>query len=297
MPTLNAFSESSFGRVRLEADFADTPAATYAHIHREIGTPRHSVSNPSPIVRMPGPTFDFTDDYATWALVRPSNGLFVLYDTEMPLDVAVTYRLDTAKTLATAFDDSSSVIVLSGGAIWLKDPIRPAHDLQITVPTNATDPACDPATGIYFVGFEGSSYATAAGRFPVEASEFPAVSVKRRKSFTSSMVLVTRQLTDRDRLRRLLSSGGPLFLQTPSSWGYGDIYIDVADVEENRLSRDHRVPWRQWTLPFVQVAQPGGLQYGVDGARSLDLCDVYATWGAINAAGKTWLDVMQREAG
>lgn len=295
MPTLTTFNEAAFGRVRLEIDYSDVPAVTHFHVHRSLdNTPSHGTD---PVVRMYGTLDDQVDAFGTWPMKRLSNGRAYLYDTEVPLDTPVWYRLDTDQDVSATFDDDGSITIASSGGIWLKDPVRPANDVFITTPASASDPSCDAATGIYFVGLEASSYQAASGRFPVEASPYPVVAARSRRGLTSSLVLATRQLTDRDRLRTLLASGGILLLQTPPSWGYGDMYIDVGDVQEARLARDHRKPPRQFTLPFVQVARPGGLSYGVDAARWKDLCDVFATWGAVEAAGKTWLDVGQREAG
>jgi hypothetical protein len=295
VPTLTAIPEPSFGRVRLEIDFSDTPAATHIHVHRSLdNTPVHGVD---PVVRMYGVLDEFTDAFGTWDLKRLSNGRAVLYDTELPLDTPVWYRADTSQVLSTAFDDDGSHTVASSGQVWLKSPIWPAHDIAATVPAGVSDPTCDPTSGVYVVGFEPSQYASANGQFPVEASPYPAVTSRTRKGKTFGMVLVTRLLADRDRMLTLLGTGSPLLVQTPATWGYGDMYVDVGDATEGRLARDHRKPWRQWTLPLVQIARPAGLQYGVDAARWLDLCDVYATWGAIEAAGKTWFDVLQREAG
>lgn len=295
MPTLTAIAEPTFARVRLELDFSDTPAATYLHVHRGLAAgPAHGVD---PVVRLHGVTADLVDAYGTWTMKRASNGRAVFYDTELPLDTNIYYRADSSQVLSAASATAGPVNIASSGAIWLKDPIRPAHDLSATVVRDPIDPACSGASGIYFVGFEGSRYASASGRFTVEDDPYPIVASRPRKQATSSLVLVTKQLTDRDRLRTLLMSGDVLLLQTPASWGYGDVYIDVADTDENRLSRDHRKPWRQWSLPYALAREPAGLSFGVDGARFVDLCDVYATWGAITAAGKTWLDVYQREVG
>lgn len=295
MPSLTAIAEPTFGRVRLELDFSDTPAATYLHVHRGLATaPAHGVAD---VVRLHGVTADLTDAFGTWTMKRASNGRAVFYDTELPLDTNVYYRADSSQALSTAGANAGPVSIASNGAVWLKDPIRPAHDLKATLVRDPIAPACNPAGGLYVVGFGESAYASASGRFTVEDNAYPAVATRLRKQFTSSMVLVTKQLTDRDALRRLLASGDILFVQTPPAWGYGDMYIDVADTSEGRLNRDHRVPWRQWQLPFAVVERPAGTSFGVDGTRWQDLCDVYATWGAITAAGKTWIDVFQAEVG
>lgn len=295
MPTLTATAEPTFGRVRLELDFSDTPAATYLHVHRGLSAgPVHGVD---PVVRLHGVTADLDDAYGTWTMKRASDGLAVFYDTELPLDTPVYYRADSSQALSAASATAGPVTIASDDAIWIKDPVRPAHDLRATVVRDPVDPACNPAGGLYVVGFEADQYASASGRFSVEDSPYPIIAARPRREATSSMVLVTKQLTDRDALKRLLMTGGVLLLQTPASWGYGDIYIDIADVAVSRLSRDHRRPWRQWALPFARTEEPAGLQFGVDGARWMDLCDVYATWGDVTAAGKTWRDVFQREVG
>jgi hypothetical protein len=295
VPTLTAVAEPTFARVRLELDFSDTPAATYLHVHRGLAAgPAHGVDD---VVRLHGVTADLTDAFGTWTMKRASNGRAVFYDTELPLDVNVYYRADSSQALSTASATAGPVNIASNGAIWLKDPIRPAHDLAATVVRDPVDPACNPASGIYFVGFEGDQYASASGRFQVEDDAFPIVATRPRREATTSMVLVTKQLTDRDRMKTLLMSGDVLLVQTPATWGYGDMYVDAADVSVNRLSRDHRKPWRQWSLPLALTRQPAGLSFGVDGARWQDLCDVYATWADVTAAGKTWIDVFQREVG
>lgn len=295
MPTLTAIAEPTFGRVRLELDFSDTPAATYLHVHRGLAAgPVHGVAD---VVRLHGVTADLVDAFGTWTLKRASNGRAVFYDTELPLDTNVYYRADTSQALSTASATAGPVNIASGGNVWLKDPIRPAHDIQVTLSAHVSDPTCDPTAGIYFVGFEGSGYASGSGRFTVEDAVYPVVAARKRRGLTSSFVLVSRLLADRDRVLRLLAPGDPLLLQTPPSWGYGDMYLDVADTQESRLARDHRKPWRQWVLPFARIDRPAGLSFGVDGARWQDLCDVYATWGDITTAAKTWIDVFQREVG
>lgn len=295
MPTLTAVAEPAFARVRLELDFSDTPAATYLHVHRGLSAgPAHGVAD---VVRLHGVTADLTDAFGTWTMLRASDGLAVFYDTELPLDTDVYYRADSSQDLSTASATAGPVNLASDGAVWIKDPVRPAHDLRATLVRDPVDPACTVDGGLYVVGFGDSQYASGSGRFAVEDSHYPVAATRLRKQLTSSLVLVTKQLSDRDALRRLLLTGDVLLVQTPTNWGYGDMYIDVDDVPESRLHRDHRVPWRQWQLPFAVTERPSGLQFGVDGARWMDLCDVYATWGDVTAAGKTWLDVYQREVG
>jgi len=52
-----------------------------------------------------------------------------------------------------------------------------------------------------------------------------------------------------------------------------------------------------FSLPHSVCAAPGGFMQGTVGARWQDTCNVYATWGAVNAAGLTWTQVLQGAAG
>jgi hypothetical protein len=73
--------------------------------------------------------------------------------------------------------------------------------------------------------------------------------------------------------------------------------ISVGGTSEGRVLPDHRFPIRVFSLPFQAVSAPGGLMQGTVGARWQDTCNQFATWGAVNAAGLTWTQVLQGAAG
>jgi hypothetical protein len=50
-------------------------------------------------------------------------------------------------------------------------------------------------------------------------------------------------------------------------------------------------------MPHTVCAAPGGPMQGTVGARWGDLCNRYATWGAVNSAGLTWIQVLDGLAG
>lgn len=285
MPTVTAVAEPTLGRVRVEVSWQDTGGVTYARVLRGGAAGVE--------VRMYGNTVEAADGN-TYKLL--SNRLMVLYDTELPLDVSTTYYTHTYSGVSSASATSSSVSVASSSMCWLKDPLYPANDLQVGF-TGIPNPECVTTPAIYVLKIPELSFAAASAVIGIEGARRPAVGIRIRKDYTGQLDLATRTLGDMDRLRLLLASGGPLLWQMPAIYGMADAYLQVQDVTEARISTDHRVPWRQHQLPFIAVDRPAGFAYGVDGARWRDLCDVYGTWAGATAASKTWVDVLQREAG
>lgn len=285
MPSITATSEPTFGRVRIEINWQADAGVTYARVLRggATGVP----------VRMYGLTVEAPDGVTYKYL---SNRLAVLYDTELPLDTSTTYYTHTYTGVSSASATSSSVSVASSGLCWLKDPIYPAHDIQVGF-TGVPNPECVATPGVYALSVPELTYPAASTLTPIEGARLPVVSARIRRGPSGSLSLATRLLTDRDKVQLIVTAGGPLLWQMPATYGMSDTYLQVADVVEARVSTDHRVPWRVFRLPFVAVDAPAGFQYGVDAARWRDLCDVYADWAAATAASKTWVDVLQREVG
>ena len=82
----------------------------------------------------------------------------------------------------------------------------------------------------------------------------------------------------------------------PDKYGYETAYISVGDVALGRVSRDYRRQWQISALPWVITRRPGGLMYGVYGARWSDICSPYTTFDAATAAGVTWTQVVLGDA-
>lgn len=290
MPSIVAVTQSAQGRVRLEIDWQDDPDVWYSRVRRGVGA---AASASSPLVRLHGEPVWYGGDEIPMQWM--SDGIAVLYDTEAPLDVPLYYRLESAMSSDTA--TAGPVTIVSDGACWLKDPLRPYLDRPVVLDPRRRDPACDTTPTIYFVGQGGEQYESGSTAALPGDGVYPVVGVHPRHGVTSSLILATRMLSDRDAVNALLASGSPLLWQAPAAYGFSDKYLDIRGVKVDRLGRDQRKSWRTFAFDFAVVERPEGTSYGVDGARWVDACDVYATWGAITAAGKTWFDALQGEVG
>jgi hypothetical protein len=94
----------------------------------------------------------------------------------------------------------------------------------------------------------------------------------------------------------LNAPGSPLLLRGPAGYGIPDRYMSVGDTTVSRGLRDHRIQIRAVSMPHVTVDRPSGPSTGVCGTRVKDLCDTYATWDAMAAAGLTWADILRGAA-
>lgn len=229
----------------------------------------------------------------------PQEGILTLYDTEMPLDVPLSYagagyvlngiwgwQLSTATAAGT---------VASLGACWLKDPLRPGNTIRVDFCFDP-DPLCIPAEGVFFQSLDAWQQPAYTGVFAVNDRAEPVTVSRLRGSVQSTLSLVCRTFADQDRLRAALSPGSPLLWQVPAEYGIPDMYLQVGGDTLSRLLPDHRFPVRAASLPFTAVSAPAGPAQGVQGARWDDLCVKYATNAAITSAGFTWGQLTQRAA-
>ena len=191
---------------------------------------------------------------------------------------------------------SSGVTVDSLGACWLKDPQAPGGNVRVDFCFDP-NPLCTPQEGVFWMSMGSEGYAANSATFNVN-NLAPAIGVsKTRSAVDSTLTLVARQFADRDRLLALLSTGRPLLFQAPAQYGVPDLNMGIGKVQVDRIMPDIRFPIRVLTLPYVAERAPGGPSAGVSGARWQDDCNVYATWGAVNSAGITWLQVLQGAIG
>lgn len=201
-------------------------------------------------------------------------------------------------TLANAAGSaiSGGARLSSLGACWLKDPTRPGNNVRIDFSFDP-NPLCTPTEGVFWQSLDVKSQAANAALFNINNQSNPTVVSKQRTSVSSTLTLVSRTFADRDRLVALLAPGSPLLFQVPDEYGEPDRMISVGGTSEGRVLPDHRFPIRVFSLPFQAVSAPGGLMQGTVGARWQDTCNQFATWGAVNAAGLTWTQVLQGAAG
>lgn len=199
-------------------------------------------------------------------------------------------------TNAAGSATSGGVTVPSLGSCWLKDPLRPGNNIRVDFAFDP-NPQCTPTEGVFFQGMDTESRAANAASFNINNQAAPVVVSKVRSTPTSTLTLVSRTFADRDRLNTALAPGSPLLFQVPDEYGIPDQYLSVGTTGVARVHPDHRFPIRVFSLPFSATAGPGGTMQGTVGTRWQDTCNRYATWGAVNAAGLTWVQVLDGQAG
>lgn len=186
---------------------------------------------------------------------------------------------------------STPVLLSSLGACWLKDPLQPANSVRVDLCFDP-NPLCTPSEGVFFQSLDTETMPANSASFNVNNQAEPIIVSKSRSSDTSTLTLVSRTFPDRDRLRTLLTPGTPLLWQVPDEYGSPDRYMSVGNATISRVLPDHRIPVRVFGLPFVVTKAPGGPSGGALGARWQDTCNQFASWGAVNSAGKTWTNVL-----
>ncbi len=300
MPIITAFPNQTDAIVRVEVNWADTPAVQYARVLRY-----NTVTGECVPLR---PYVCYNGDYL---LLSCGHGIF--FDTEMPLDTEfyyITEGLDapcipdpdpcvpcTPVTADTSLDPTT---ILAGGIFRLRDPVRPCHDqavpLCFTQANTAMDDAgyCLPGNGIFFASMDTEDYEPNTLTLNPTNAKYPIAMTRTRRGVTSILTLVTRTFTDRDNLLTLAEPGSPLFWHGPAAYGIPDQYMDVGRVSVQRGLSDHKFQVRVAALPYTEVARPAGPQQGVCGSQVQDLCDF--TWDELAAEGFTWDDLIRGRA-
>lgn len=202
---------------------------------------------------------------------------------------------DPCDTTQVVEQCSGNVTVASNGNLWLKDPVRPCHDQMISL-CWSPPPPCDENMGIFFARLDAETYGNQTTNMSPVNARHPIPVVRLRSDAESTLTLVTKTFTDRDNLLTELEPGSPLLLQVPAVYGMPDRYMSIGNVAIARYHPDHRYEPRVATLPFVTVNRPAGPTLGICGAQVDDLCDTYATWTALAAAGLTFGDLIDGKA-
>lgn len=236
--------------------------------------------------------------YST-AQVAPANTVSVQPYVQMtgtPAAGVVVSVFSAAVTNAAGSAQTGGVTVQSLASCWLKDPLRPGNNVRVDF---AFDPnaQCTPTEGVFFQSMDQEQRGANAATFNINNQAQPVVASKVRSSVTSTLTLVSRTLADRDRLNAELEPGSPLLFQVPAEFGVPDRFLSIGTTAVSRVLPDHRFPIRVFQLPFASVAAPGGPMQGTVGARWQDMCNRYASWSAVTAAGLTWTQVLDGAAG
>lgn len=241
----------------------------------------------------------------TRALLRGSPFNFsgnnaVFYDTEAPLQTAVSYQMQACTT--TVLLTSNTVVIESGPDGWLKDPLRPYRDVKLDNCSVHSPQCLSTDANVFFQYLATETYPSASGVFPIVDTARPNVIGQTRKDQQSTLGIVSRKLSDVTRIRQLLSPGTPLLLQLPSKYGWGietwgSDYAQVYDDTAQRLGTDMGRPYRAWALPFTASNAPvdvntggtGGDTIGVLGTLYRDSTGTGRTYAQSTALGRTYL--------
>lgn len=190
---------------------------------------------------------------------------------------------------------TETVTIENDGCFRLGDPVRPCNDRHVCLGEESD--CSTEVVGVYFGAMGPERYTDNSGQLlPVNARR-PVVVSRNRRDSSSDLTLVTRTFTDRDAVLDLAEPGSPLLWRGPASYGTGDRYMSVLDVDVARSFPDHREQPRVIGMPYSTVDAPVGPSLGVCGARVDDLCDVYDTWDEVVAAGLTYADLLRGLAG
>ncbi|MBW1600902.1 hypothetical protein JJV70_02045 [Streptomyces sp. JJ66] len=217
-------------------------------------------------------------------LVRGSTGmvedllveqdLLVFEDYEAPQGVPVRYWADLVDSGgATAGYRESSTVTVDPGDIneaWLKDPGFPHRNIRVLVQ----------AAPEWTRPVEQAVMRPRGRRHAVVHSDV-------RGGLEGTLTVWTRSDEERAALHWLLDAGRVLLWQAAPGMGVDDLYVQVGEVSEARVSAYAPEPWRAWSLPLVQQDVP--LALGVAATAGRSWRDVLATHG-------TWQDVMDRYA-
>jgi len=232
---------------------------------------------------------------ATGEFMLLSGGMATLYDTEAPLDVALTYQAVEPSGVYTA--TSPEVVLPSSQTLWLRDPLYPANSVRLFLTPPNGLPECKPGEGLFWRTKNGETFASQTTNTTINNSPLPIPAVRKRLAASSVLSIISRTFIDRGLLEILLSNGTILLLDTPPQYGVSRRYVSLGDYTASPASR---VGSRQWDLveaPYQIVGRPAGGSFGVAGTRWDDLCGKYATFGDATSASVTWLGVTYGMAG
>ncbi|MFD5910211.1 hypothetical protein ACFWHL_15990 [Streptomyces massasporeus] len=208
-----------------------------------------------------------------------TSDLLVIEDHEAPFGVQYYY----ATTIydadgAVANTRSSGPVTLTLADIntcWLKDPGNPQRNCLVLV-EKAPD-------------WQRPIEQTA---FVIRGRRNKVVFSGRRQGLEGDLAIWTRSDEERAALHLLLDSGGVLLWQASPGMGVADMYVNVAQISESRVSPLAQEQWRAWTLPLTEADMP--TTTGVNGATGRTWQDVlteFATWQDVLDTYATWEDV------
>lgn len=281
MPIVSATVVQPQTYVRLMTSWADASSETHVRFVRVNPATCEEVA-----VRV-HTAYDESGEY----ILLSCDDTAVVWDTEAPLGVDLEYRVDG---LVTGLEVTSiTVNIDDNGENHLKDPLHPCNDIRVATCIDEVgcdlDPA-DPET--FYAGHSKDIHNNrSVSLIPVMESYPVAISRPRQKP-ESVLWLGTQTCNAKDAVEQINAPGTPLLWQSLPEYCMEDRYISVGAYESSRLGVDQRLTVRIHTMPYATVRRPAGPGDGICGTRYIDLCDEYATWDDMAAAGLTWNDLL-----
>jgi hypothetical protein len=287
---------------QMEISLTATSASSVLHIDRPAlwrgtptaeATPGTETASVQLVLRElePGYTmtvYRVTPDGAR-AVVRGPDGMldqisitsdaYAITDYEAPLGIPVYYQAEirdpATGTIASYRATSTVLLPVEASACWLKDPVEPQRN---TLLLGRTPPTWQRSID--------------AGEFRVRGRRNTVVLTDVRGGLSGEMALYTRSDSERAALHWLLDTGHPLLVQTGPGTGIEDMYVQVGEATEQRITSHAPEGWRTWTLNLTQVDRPTGGQAGSALRTWQDVRVENATWGDVLGRYASWLEVL-----
>lgn len=256
-PTITATAEPENvpPRVRINIVDTGTPAVTEVTVMRlDPDGRRH------PVRTQDGGPFGLT--------TSGSDHVGVLFDYEPPYGQPVTYTVEENPATAAS-------VTLNSEQVWLIHPGVPSRSVPITI-TDLPDRQRQVRRGVFY---------PLGGKFPIVVTD------GRRKAASGQLRVRTETDQARIAMDALLEDAQILLLNVPAGhrWGVTTMYLAIDTTRETRFLNWGPHPYRNWDLPYAEVARPAG------GAQSQwSLADVqasYATLVDVKAAYATLADL------
>lgn len=226
----------------------------------------------------------------TRTLVRGTSGLIdkmavtsdilVIEDYEAPLGVNVYYYSETRNSsgvLTTSY--TTNVVLIDPGDLneaWLKDPGNPQRNMRVLV-RRAPD---------WDRPIAQAEHRVRRRRNSVILSDV-------RGGLEGGLVIWTRSDAERAALHRLLDPGDVLLWQAAPGMGVDDMYVNVGQAREGRVTDYAPELWREWTLPLKQADMPVTVGIASSAGRTWqDILTENTTWADVLAKYATWEDVL-----
>jgi hypothetical protein len=212
--------------------------------------------------------------------VPVTSDLMITEDHEVPFGVPVMYRIEryssSGTLVATRLSDQVTLTLVDHNEVWLKDPGNPQRNMRALVA----------AAPEWQRPIDQSAMVVRGRRNKVVLSG-------RRNGLEGELRIWTRSDDERKSLHLLLDSGATLLWQAAAGMGVQDMYVNVGQVSEGRVSPLAQEPWREWTLPLTEADLPAAV--GVTSSAGQTWQDVLSqstTWDAVLAAYPTWEAVL-----